>query len=377
MFHKTLIALATGALAAGSAFAADVTLYGTVDTGVVYSNNKFEVNGHKAEKKDSFSMESGTNSATAFGLKGSEKLGNGLEVGFVLENGFESDSGEFTTAGKLFDREASLAVKGGFGSLYAGRMGALISDTGSVGFYGRSASPFGTGWSSNIAGHSAVMANFATRRDNTLTYVSPEFAGTTFYAQYAMGDNGKENKPSSDRYGAIGVKWTQGPLEVAALVDHTNKDSSKIQGSEQSVDDAMTYNLAAGYDCGFAKTTIALQYFKDAADAGSIYGTFDKSKVLNKYSTMTGYGVHLGSSFDALGGTVYTGLGYMDADADIEQQRAMDAKVYTASLGYQYNLSARTSVYTGAGYVQRELEGNKIKLETKGFDVAAGLVHKF
>ena len=36
-------------------------------------------------------------------------------------------------------------------------------------------------------------------------YVSPEFAGVTIYAQYAMGDT-NENKASNDRYAALGAE---------------------------------------------------------------------------------------------------------------------------------------------------------------------------
>ena len=51
----------------------------------------------------------------------------------------------------------------------------------------------------------AVMANYSSRYDNTIAYVSPEFAGVTIYAQYAMGDT-NENKVSNDRYAALGAE---------------------------------------------------------------------------------------------------------------------------------------------------------------------------
>jgi len=49
------------------------------------------------------------------------------------------------------------------------------------------------------------MANYSSRYDNTIAYVSPEFAGVTIYAQYAMGDT-NENKASNDRYAALGAE---------------------------------------------------------------------------------------------------------------------------------------------------------------------------
>ena len=137
MFKKTILVAALGAISAG-AYAADVELYGVVDTGLKYTHEKWQEKsaaGKYTEKDQSFTMESGTNSATRFGLRGSEDLGNGLKVGFKLENGFSSDTGALGE-NRIFGREASVNVSGDFGTVYAGRMGILRSDTGSVGFYG-------------------------------------------------------------------------------------------------------------------------------------------------------------------------------------------------------------------------------------------------
>ena len=201
MFKKTLAAVAVLGAFAGSALAADVQLYGLVDLGMNWTHTE-DADGVKTDK---FALSSGQNSGSRFGLKGTEDLGNGMTVGFKLENGFESGTGALKTDSKLFDRESTLFIKGGFGTVYAGRMGTLVSDAGSVGFYGSMASALATGWSDNIAGHNAVMANYSSRYDNTIAYVSPEFAGVTIYAQYAMGDT-NENKASNDRYAALGAE---------------------------------------------------------------------------------------------------------------------------------------------------------------------------
>ena len=399
MFKKTLVAAAIGALSI-SAYAADVNVYGVIDYGMVYNHTKYEATDSDSIKEDSFTMDSGVNSATRFGLRGSEDLGNGLKVGFKLENGFSSDTGALGE-NRIFGREASVNVSGDFGTVYAGRMGILRSDTGSVGFYGAMASAFGSGWSDNIAGHTFVMADYVSRRDNVLTYVSPEFAGTTLYAQYAMGGDdkiGSENKTTADRYAAIGAKWAGGPFEVGALVDWQNKsnrdvtiDGKTVPRSGYSIKDAYTVNLAGSYDCGFAKTYLALQYFKDANDvaglipkAASIVGDKDAEQVM-RLLTVTGYGVHLSTAFDALGGSWKVGIGYMDGDADLHfaDTRGFngDVKAYTASVGYEYALSKRTMVYTGMGYTQRELDmtyaQENWKDTVKGFDFAMGLVHRF
>lgn len=66
-----------------------------------------------------------------------------MKVGFVLENGFNSDDGALKTTNKLFDREANLFVTSDFGTLSAGRVGILNGTAGSyaIGNF----NPFGTG----------------------------------------------------------------------------------------------------------------------------------------------------------------------------------------------------------------------------------------
>lgn len=91
MFKKSLAALAVLGAAAGYASAADVTLFGVVDTGLIYTHQTF--GDAEPAHVNKFAMESGVSSASRFGLKGTEELGNGLKVGFKLENGFQSDSG--------------------------------------------------------------------------------------------------------------------------------------------------------------------------------------------------------------------------------------------------------------------------------------------
>ena len=117
---KTLAAVAVLGAFAGSALAADVQLYGVVDLGLNYSH--VDMDNSTVKDVDSFTMDSGNGSGSRWGIKGTEDLGNGLTVGFILENGFDADTG---ADGVMFNRESSLFLQGGFGKLALGRMGAL------------------------------------------------------------------------------------------------------------------------------------------------------------------------------------------------------------------------------------------------------------
>ena len=155
---KTLAALSVLGAFAGSSLAADVTLYGVIDTGLVYQHADADL--PDVDTVDTFQMKSGVTAGSRFGLKGTEDLGNGLKIGFVLENGFASDTGSFTQNNRLFGREAQLNLSGAFGTVAFGRMGSLASGNGTFGLLG-SLSPFGTSWGEYAA--NAVLTAMTTR----------------------------------------------------------------------------------------------------------------------------------------------------------------------------------------------------------------------
>ena len=104
MFKKSLAAVALLGAFAGSAFAADVTLYGVVDEGFLYTHKDTDVAGSDAV--DKLELKSGIQAGSRWGLKGTEDLGNGLKVGFILESGFNADDGTQGVSGTMFNREA-------------------------------------------------------------------------------------------------------------------------------------------------------------------------------------------------------------------------------------------------------------------------------
>ena len=259
---KSLAAVAVLGAFAGSAFAADLQLYGVVDTGLVYQHaSSFDVLGVNIESEDTFGMSTGVASGSRWGMKGTEDLGNGLTVGFVLENGFSSDTGSLTQGGRMFGREAQLFIRSGFGELSMGRVGNLNSGNGTYGLTA-AISPFGTTWGEYSAAPNNVMAGFD-RYDNTITYKSPNFAGFNVYLQYSMdtdstakndgAKHGEENKSSVDRYYALGLTYANGPLNLVAVVDQTNYSSWTRQAAPDwngtdDVNDALTVTLGGSYD---------------------------------------------------------------------------------------------------------------------------------
>ena len=99
----------------------DVTLYGVVDLGLKYSHVDADQSG--VDAVDKLEMKSGSQSGSRFGIKGAEDVGNGLKVGFQLENGFDADTGSLGYNSRLFGREARVYLSGDFGEVAFGRMG--------------------------------------------------------------------------------------------------------------------------------------------------------------------------------------------------------------------------------------------------------------
>lgn len=389
MFKKTLAAVAVLGAFAGSAFAANVTMYGVVDTGLGFTSKD---KGY-GEEINTFDMRSGQNSGARLGLKGEEDLGNGVKVGFVLENGFDTDDGELGNGGRLFGREALLYVGGDFGELGMGRQGELASGNGRYGIFGSKVSPFSTGWS-DIAGHKYVMGAGFDRMDNTITYKTPTFAGFNLLAQYSFDKNvkkdddaktgvqhGREGSAETDRQYALGVSYAAGDLYLAGVVTQTNKQSVKYDGvSLGEQDDPLTVSLGGNYNFGVAKLYVAGQYFKDSDLAVQQIDRYNKDTNANgqRGKQFNGFGLTVGADVPAFGGTAKALVGYMDAD-DQAATDAHDMQRYAFSVGYEYPLSKRTFVYGGAGYYVDSYDKVAAGRDDKASVAAvnAGLVHKF
>ena len=72
-----------------------VTLYGVVDAGIDFANH--QVGGGSVVRQSS-----GNVAGSRWGLRGNEDLGGGLKAVFVLESGFDTDTGKSAQGGRLF-----------------------------------------------------------------------------------------------------------------------------------------------------------------------------------------------------------------------------------------------------------------------------------
>ena len=381
---KTLAAVAVLGAFAGSALAADVQLYGIVDTGVGYNHVDVDGLGDKQDI-DTFQMKSGQASGPRWGLKGTEDLGNGLTVGFILEDGFSSDTG--ADSAPMFNRESSLFIEGGFGKLAMGRMGSLNNGQSSWAKVGM-INAFGTSdWGDYSVQVGNVMAT-AAQWDNMVAYQTPDFAGFKVYAQYGMGNtvtgyDSVENESSSDRYYALGATYNNGPFAAYFAVDSINYASwsNGTAKAPNDVDDSLTVTLGGSYDFEAVKVYLGAQYF-DEVKLSNFKGVI-KAAGVGQSNKVKGYGISLTGDAPVLGGKAMFGIGYTDAESADSEDKSADVELqrYVVSVGYDYPFSKRTDVYAVASYMQDSWEdkskAEKVDADPSAYTFYVGLRHRF
>ena len=353
---KTLAAVAVLGAFAGSALAADVTLYGKVDLGLQYVHSE-DADGVKT---DTWGLKSGSSAGSRWGIKGSEQISEGLTVGFQLEDGIKADDG---TTGDMFDREARLYVATDFGTLHMGRFGALDSGTGSLNIASKLTS-MGTGYGDTIGNQGNVMKTHS-RNNNSIAYTSPKFAGMTFSAMASLGDDtyaddtvdlitgeivagkleGKEGSSDVNRYYGMGLNGQWGALGAGLVV-------STQDYANHTEDNSTNVTAGVNYDFGVAKAYLAANYY----DSGK--------KDVDQWGTVVSVAAPVGAA------TVEAMVGY-----GVESAADVDNKILTVGGIYKYPLSKRTYVYAAAGYTQEDADDAANKVKTT--EVVSGICHNF
>ncbi|WP_337945433.1 porin [Sutterella wadsworthensis] len=379
---KTLAALAVLGAFAGSAMAADVTLYGALDTGFEYKHAKST--GEKAV--DTFDMQTGWDTGNRWGLKGSEDLGNGYKVSFKLESGFNGDDGTMGQSSRLFGREAGLTLSGPFGSVAFGRFGGIASSCGTYDMLG---------YVESFDGGDGDVWGFAAsdRYDNMVVYQTPRFAGLQLTAQYSFKTDSKddakytknadgtfgqhysgdEGTSHAQRYASVGLSGEYGPASFAVGYELTKYGAN--DNGERALDkDGQLVFLGGNYDFEVVQLFAEAQYFKHQTALNT--NEWGEATAFGKDALgLKGYGLHLGAAAPLVGGTLTAGLYYVDYSEEFDAKADQDYKFYGVSARYNYPLSERTGVYAGAGYGQTKADDSGDKAQIT--QVYCGLVHTF
>ena len=383
---KTLAALAVLGAFAGSAAAADVTLYGVVDYGFLYNYTDNQKADGTSTDDNTFGLQSGVDSGSRWGIKGVEDLGNGLKVGFQLESGFNADDGTLSKyseyQNRIFGRQATLSVYSDFGTLTFGRMGALSSAVGTYDVVYSIGDAFD-------GGDNDVFGLYgASRYDNTVAYQSPKFAGLQVTAMYSFkqdsnakvgdfsGDEGDFS--SSKRYAGVALTGEYGPAQFVAAYELTKYGSN---GTKRELDkDANVFFLGGNYDFGVAKVFAMGQYFNGLTTAPTLDDTLVSAT--DATDGVKGFGFHVGTQVPAAGGLITVGGYYSNFEQDgvVAGKEKHEGDYYGLAARYEYDLSKRTMLYAGAGYgvESRDKVGTeKDDTENQLVQAYVGLTHRF
>ena len=321
---KSLLALAVlGAYVGAVSAQSSVTLYGTIDLSAKYTKND------GSKRRYSLSQD-GINSSQ-LGFRGVEDLGGGLKASFVLLAGVNADTG--TTNTKFFNRRSTVSLSGGFGELRLGRdyTPTFWNDT--------IFDAFGTNGLGDSSHVLQLPTNTFVRADNSIQYFLPAMGGLYGQVMAAAGEGGVGTAAAVNpgRYVGGRVGFAAGPFDVAVAYAQ-QKYNGAVNNIAGTRDEQKTWNIGGSYDFGVAK----------------ILGYYDRDTVAG-----------LKENRFSLSGVVPLGQGEIHAGYDYSKLKAsgLNNKVDQWKVGYVYNLSKRTAVYTN---FSRLSNGNASALSVAG-----------
>jgi len=316
---------AIGAISGSASAQSNVTVYGIIDASL--SRSSSDVAPTKV------SVDSGNWYGSRLGFRGSEDLGDGLSVLFQLENGFSLDTGNLGQSGRLFGRHAWVGLKGSLGMLRIGRSWTpaycALTDT---------IDPFEDGMAGAAGAFFGrnVFNAIDIRMQNAMFYTTPTVGGMTGEVAYALGEVAGNSR--AGRQLSTVLTYVGGPLRAVASYNEMNNATGT--GA------AKLYFGGARYDFGPFKLHIGLDRQK-TDNAGVL--TTDANDTIVALTIPVGRG------------TILASYNYLNdrspANADMKQ----------AAIGYKYELSKRTTLYTSYGHIN----------VNDAYRVMVGIRHRF
>ena len=329
---KSLLALAVfGAFAGAASAQTSVTAYGVADVGFVREYGSL---GQGVSKLDS-----GIQSGSRLGFKGTEDLGSGLKALFQLETGIAMDAGGFNQGNRAFGRQAWVGLAGNFGMVSLGRQyQSQFTALDEI-------DPFGTG----LAGSSTNIFNYPTgsRNNNTIRYAAPEMGGFNAEAEYGFGEVAGNTSASRTLGGSVG--YSNGPAVVKLAYEKDNNATD--------TNSAKFTQLTGSYD--FSVVKLALAYRKDKDDVS-----------LDANNFLVGVTVPFGAS------------NFLASYLRRNDKSGLAQDANQVAIGYTYALSKRTNFYTSYARINNSngaafTVGNAIASGTNDKAFNVGVRHKF
>jgi len=322
---KSLLALAALTAFAGVASAqSSVTAFGIIDLAA-----RSVKNGNAGSIK---SLSSSGQASSRLGFRGVEDLGGGLRAGFWIESDVVPDSGAAggtvgTATNVFWARRSTISLMGGFGEVRLGRdFSATFTGFAATEIFGY----VGVASPANLRGAFYTNAGSGTatavRQSNLIQYFLPAMGGLTGLVQVSAGEGAaNQNKSMGAR-----LTYAAGPLTLVGSWAKMNKIAAMT-------DDLTTWNAGGRFNLGFM--TVGGMY--EISD----YTLLGGRKIEQKLATVNAV-VPMGKGqFKAQ----YTKSGGQGA---VATPSAFSATMF--GVGYVYNMSKRTSLYTSYGSINND-----------------------
>jgi predicted porin len=315
-----------------------VTLYGVIDEGVNYTSN---TGGHS-----NVQLESGFAQGSRWGVKGSEDLGGGTKAVFLLENGFDVNSGALGQGGRMFGRQAYAGLNSAtLGTLTMGRQYDSVVD------YLAPLTANGN-WAGYLLSHPFDNDNTdnSFRLNNSVKYTSNTYGGFTFGGLY--GFSNQAGGFADNRSYSIGAQYVGGSVALAAAYMQINNPGATSSGSLATNDTnffaAREQVWGAGINYTVGPATLGFVYSHTSlTDAlGSVYvGNFTNQANSLKFDNF-----ELNAKYQIVK-SAFVGLMYNYTRGHFDSS-AGDSMPKWNQVGLMgdYNLSSRTDVYVQGMY---------------------------
>jgi predicted porin len=337
------------AISASASAQSSVTLFGVIDATVGTIHNG-------AAGNTKYVGASG-NETSRLGFRGTEDLGGGLRAGFWLEGELFTDTGN--PSGFNFMRRSTVSLSNErwgelrlgrdmvatyqtrsdfdpFGNNGVGAQGNLLALNQPIQL-GNQTGPFAGAVNTTPLGSGAPTLR---RTSNAIGYFLPgQLAGVYGQAMFAPGEDG----PGLGNYAGGRLGYRQGPWNVAGAYGRTQLTAA---GSNKETE----WDLGVSYDFDVVK--VMAQYNKLSWDRDD--GTSDLGNVMIGATAPLGPGVLKASYSRAkISGapTGVTGLG--------------NGTAHMAALGYVYDLSKRTAIYTTVSHITND-DGTQFTVGQQG-----------
>ncbi|MES2424892.1 MAG: porin [Pseudomonadota bacterium] len=337
---KTLLAIAALAATTAASAQSSVTVFGVIDAAFTRDGGSVaSVSG----------LSAGNSASSRLGFRGIEDLGGGLKAGFWLEAGLLNDSGAGTTnsstnnvtastvANSLqFGRRATVSLIGNFGELRLGR--DFVPS-----YYNDTFSPFGvTSIGTDVVVQSNLIGQSQQRTSNGIHYFLPSTLGGFYgHFHYALGEQPSNVVPAAaeddGNYAGLRLGYKGGPVDVAFAYGKADL----VRSPSGLNNDRSIASIAGSYDLGAVKLTgeYSVQKIKNTVGAG-----FGNGGTASSGNDTEGKAFGLGAIVPVGNGVVK--VAYSRIEVENGHGLGTEPRASKLALGYVYNLSKRTALYT-------------------------------